>query len=177
MDNGINKATVSSVDEELSQEDIDLITYEIMPLAKKGLYVTILIFLIMAFIIPFSSKNGMPSAGATGNYWEAFTGFLIFGSVYIAVFIVRPLLLLKMDFDSNRKKTIELEVLKKIRTNNEKFVIKCKKSSIKLKGDIILDKAEFYNWWKGDKLIVDYLIRTKLIIGFKKIDTSKESSN
>jgi hypothetical protein len=171
--NGLKESMSTAIEksEELTQENVDLITYEMLPLAKKNLYIAILAFTIMAFIFPFSGgRNDVPSPNSTGLYWEAFVGFLIFGFVYVCFFIVRPILLLTKDLNSNRKKTIELEVLQKIRTNNAKFVIKYKKTPIKLKGDIILDKTEFYNWWKGDKLIVDYLIKTKLIIGFRKVN-------
>ncbi|QNN43375.1 hypothetical protein [Pedobacter roseus] len=164
--------------EELSSEDVDLITYEMLPLAKKNLYTIILVFTIAVFIFPFSGgKNGEPSPNSTGHYWEAFVVFVIVAIVYVCFFIVRPIVLLTMDLNSNRKKTIELEVLQKIRTNNAKFVIKCKKTPVKLNGDIILDKSEFYNWWKGDKLMVDYLIKTKLIIGFRKVNIEQENLN
>ena len=167
-------SSIIETGQELSQDDVDLITYEMLPKAKKSLYKVILSFLVFAFIFPFSSKDSRPSPDAEGNYWEAFVGFLILGLVYVFFFIVRPILLLKIDLNSIRKKAVELEVLQKIRTNNAKFVIKCKKTPLKLKGDIILDKTDFYNWWKGDKLIVDYLIKSKLIIGFKKVNTEQE---
>lgn len=171
-------STAIEKSEELSNEDVDLITYEMLPLAKKNLYQIILVFTIAVFIFPFSGgKYGEASPNSTGHYWEAFVVFVIVAIVYVCFFIVRPILLLTMDLNSNRKKTIELEVFQKIRTNNAKFVIKCKKTSIKLKGDIILDKTEFYNWWKGDRLIVDYLIKTKLIVGFRKINIEQENLN
>ncbi|MGQ7854948.1 hypothetical protein ACUN24_11980 [Pedobacter sp. WC2501] len=115
--------------EELSSEDVDLITYEMLPLAKKNLYQIILAFTIAVFIFPFSGgKNGEPSPNSTGHYWDAFVAFVIVAIVYVCFFIVRPIILLTMDLNSNRKKTTELEVLQKIRTNNAKFVIKCKKN-------------------------------------------------
>lgn len=155
---------------QLSDEDIDLLTYELLPKYKRNFVYISLIFVFSIPILPFfPAKHTHKTLVQSMSYEMAVcvSTFLVLlaiaGIYYFGVFLINK------DFKGGFKSIYRTRVSRKVRKSNTKFILEINERPKSIISKIELNKDDFDEWQKHDIIEINYLERSGEILSYKKI--------
>lgn len=157
--------------EAFSKDDINLLTYEILPKDKKGTLYASLIFFLLIPIMPFlPARITSHSLIQSMSYEKAlliFTilnGLVIFGIYYVNI------VLLNRDINEGYKYSYKTKITNKIYRGSKQFEIIIAERPKNITMKFLLNNDDCSNWVKNDTLEITFLKRTGKVLSFRKID-------
>ena len=155
---------------QLSEEDIDLLTYELLPRYKRNITYASLIFVLLIPILPFfPAKHTSKTLVQSMTYDKALLISVLLVSLIIASLYYFGIYLMRKEVESGCKFVYQTVISKKTCEGNTKFIIELADRPKSVKAKIKLNKEDFYEWQKNDIIEINYLERSGEILSYKKI--------
>lgn len=154
-----------------TNNDIDLLTYEILPKTKKNVFYGCLIFFLLIPIMPFlPARITARSAIQTLNYETALVMFVIVNGLVIFGIYYLGIVLLNKDINEGYKYVYRTKILNKTWKGDNEFKIEITERPKNVTEKITSIITECNNWLEGDFLEIEYLQRTGRILSYTKIE-------
>jgi hypothetical protein len=164
------KKIIKSIKQELTDEDIDLLTYELLPKYKRNTTYASLIFVLLIPILPFfPAKHTHKTLVQSMTYDKALIISALIATILISLTYYFGIYLMKKDVETGYKYIFRTTIIRKTWKNNTKFELELADRPKNVRSKIKLNKEDFYTWLKNDTIEIDYLERSGEILSYRKI--------
>jgi hypothetical protein len=149
---------------------MDLLTYDIVPKAKKNFIYASVIFVVMIPIFPFfPAKHTRKLLVQSMSYEKALLVSCSIVLMLIAVLYYFSIYLLHKDISLGYKLVCKTRISRKKWKNRNKFILELSERPKNFRSEIELDGQHFYDWLKDDVIEICYLKHTGDILSYKKL--------
>lgn len=150
--------------EELSKGDVELITSELYPKAKRSLMFSLAAMLLLSFLLPFvPGKRSNKSAIETMGYPGAFITYVFIFACIGLYFYRKSVLGLRRDLKSGNKCVFKTRVSKKVWHNDQQFELKLEEHpKVFSKKKFFYPVVESHCFHEGDMVVIEYLERSEV---------------
>jgi hypothetical protein len=172
------KTDITIKQKAFSKDDIDLLTYEILPKNKKTTFYACLVFFLLIPIMPFlPARITNHSLIQTISYEKALIVFTVMNGLTIFGIYYLGIVHLNRDINEGYKYIYRTKITKKVwRGNNEfEMIIAERPKNVTMK--FLLNKDDCSNWVENDVLEITFLKRTGKVLSFNRLEPSSAKSS